>query len=64
MPNNRNEFWTRYYAQLKGRKIIDAGLNADGWPFFKLDDGKVIEVSQDPEGNGPGFLFGLPDPVR
>jgi hypothetical protein len=23
----------------------------------------VVEVSRDPEGNGPGFLFGLPTPA-
>jgi hypothetical protein len=41
----------------------------DGFPAFELlmDDGAhgyiaTIEVSQDPEGNGGGFLFGLNQP--
>lgn len=29
----------------------------------RTQDGQTVElaISQDPEGNGPGFLFGLPD---
>ena len=36
------------------------------WPTFTAKKGKdtfTLEVSQDPEGNGEGFLFGLPDVV-
>jgi len=48
-----------------GAKIVSAGTK-DDFPFFVLEHptlGKfTIEVSQDEEGNGPGFLFGLPDP--
>lgn len=55
--------WLKEYIKpLEGRKIIKTGVNKDGYPFFILDDKTKIEVSQDEEGNGPGFLFGLPDP--
>lgn len=59
--------WLRtYIAPLKGRTIKGVGVSDDGFPYFDLDDGSRIEVSQDEEGNGPGFLFGLPrpEPVR
>lgn len=56
------EFYDRYYRQLIGRKITGIGCTADGFWFFTLDDGAHIEISQDEEGNGPGFLFGLPIP--
>lgn len=55
-------YMKKYYKHLEGRKILKTGLNKEGFPFFTLDDGSRIEVSQDPEGNGPGFLFGLPEP--
>ena len=63
-----NSYMEKYYGFLKGAKIIGAGLHDDGefeWPYFKIEkDGQEfeVEVSQDPEGNGPGFLFGLPRP--
>jgi hypothetical protein len=55
--------WTvRYLNSLVGHTIDRVGVTDDGFPFFKLDDGTVVEVSRDSEGNGPGFLFGLPEP--
>lgn len=58
-------FWARYYKQLEGGVIGKTGFTDDGFPFFavKLKDGTEVlcEISQDPEGNGPGFLHGLPD---
>ena len=57
-----DDYMKKYYKGLEGRKIIKTGVNSEGFPFFTLDNKAVIEVSQDPEGNGPGFLFGLPDP--
>lgn len=66
MGKNERSYYTRYYAGLKGLTITKTGVSADGFPFFeaKAKDGTKykIEVSQDPEGNGPGFLFGLPTP--
>jgi hypothetical protein len=56
------EFYYRYYKQLLGRKIINIGCTEDGFWYFKLDNGLQIEISCDEEGNGPGFLFGLPHP--
>ena len=64
------EFWKRYYRQLEGATILrfagmddsDETSHGDGFPSFivKLKSGEVIglQVSQDEEGNGGGFLFG------
>lgn len=60
--NGRNEWMRRYLKPLEGRTIKATGITPDGFPFFELDDGAVIEVSRDAEGNGPGWLFGLPQP--
>jgi len=61
------KWFKRYYGQLVGMTVVKAGIGEvdefgdEGFPFFilKAKDGtKVkIEVSQDQEGNGPGFLF-------
>lgn len=60
-----------YYGQLEGATIktfsigVDEEMN-DDYPTFTviLKDGTEvqIEISQDEEGNGPGFIFGLPFP--
>ncbi len=60
------EFYQKYYNQLKGFKIesfdmVDSGEEyVKDFPCFVLTKGKqklVVEVSQDEEGNGGGFLF-------
>ena len=65
--------WTKRYLQpLVGCQVVSVGTTGDGdgnWPtiaFQALDSGEIFtcEISRDPEGNGPGFIFGLPDPVR
>jgi hypothetical protein len=71
------EFYKRYYNQLVGSTIIEfVGMNLSDedkrlgmgpeFPCFKvrLKDGTygLIEVSRDEEGNGGGFIFGLPLP--
>lgn len=56
-------FLKKYIKHLEGKKIEKTGVSKDGFPFFTLDDGSKIEVSRDEEGNGPGFLFGLPRPT-
>ena len=63
----RTAWLIKYYRQLIGMTVMGAGIGKvdefgdGGFPFFilKAKDGtKVkIEVSQDEEGNGPGFLF-------
>jgi len=60
-----------YYSALNGATIVRfLGTDEDefggrGFPMFevKLANGELVElvVSQDEEGNGGGFLFGLPD---
>ena len=65
----KNDFWSKYYGSLVGAKIISFdGMNTDGdlgdgFPTFTVlfADGTKdkIEISQDPEGNGGGFIFGL-----
>jgi hypothetical protein len=64
------KFYTDYYSQLIGGKITGFHLTlgeGELWPTFTVKVGKktyTIELSQDEEGNGPGFLFGLPTPKK
>lgn len=60
---SEKDWLKKYMKYLEGKKIVKTGVNKEGFPFFTLDDGSKIEVSRDPEGNGPGFLFGLPQPT-
>jgi len=69
-------FYEKYYKQLEGATILRFdGMNADefnpydhGFPGFlvRLADGThtTIEISRDSEGNGGGFIFGLPVPKQ
>jgi len=57
--NSEHAWVARYIAPLKGRKIVGTSVSKDGFPQLTLDDGKVLEISCDGEGNGPGFIFGL-----
>lgn len=49
------------------RQMTDEEMEENGWhtgsihanpPVFELDDGTLIYPSADPEGNGPGAIFG------
>ena len=74
MKDDTKKFWQKYYGALEGATIVKFnGMNEEGadwendaFPSFtvKFADGSlgVIEVSRDEEGNGGGFLFGLPHP--
>jgi hypothetical protein len=65
----KNDFWSKYYGSFVGAKIVsfdgmnNEGYLGDGFPTFTVlfADGTkdTIEISQDPEGNGGGFIFGL-----
>jgi hypothetical protein len=66
-----NKFFSKYYGSLVGATIISFDGMAesdigDGFPTFtvKFANGEIgqIEISQDAEGNGGGFMFGLPMP--
>ena len=64
-----NEYFTRYYGQLRGATILHYvplledgdGPMAEEWPQFllRLESGEEVwlTISRDPEGNGPGFAF-------
>jgi hypothetical protein len=61
-----------YFGQLVGATITDFIFAKDEemgeyWPTFKvkLADGREVEIelSQDEEGNGPGWIFGLDKPA-
>jgi hypothetical protein len=62
-------YFKSYYGDLVGAKILsfegmqDDGSGGDGFPtftvLFKSGDIGKIQISQDPEGNGGGFIFGL-----
>ncbi len=69
--SEREKFWHDYYGQLDGAKIVRfLGMMTDefgfgeGFPAFEVvtsaGEHLAIEISQDPEGNGGGFIFGLP----
>ena len=76
MAKSQEQRWAEgYYGALVGltvRKVEIVcdesaehyGMPVEWWPTITLvaDDGEefVVEVSRDPEGNGAGFLFGLP----
>lgn len=66
MRNAERDFYRKYYAQMVGGRVIQTGVTTDGFPLLvlKMPSGTTYqcELSQDPEGNGPGFLFGLPTP--
>ena len=67
--------WTeKYYGQAVGMTIVGCAVHEDElgcWVRYfcerKTPTGGLelfeLELSQDPEGNGPGFLFGLPNVV-
>jgi hypothetical protein len=61
----------KYYSFLKGAKIINVEIFEDdlftgtdqNWPVIIIEkNGQTFELqlSRDEEGNGPGFMFGLP----
>lgn len=60
-----SDTWMEQYLKpMVGGKIIAVGVSEDGFPWFRIEHPEhgilTVEVSQDGEGNGPGFLFGLP----
>jgi hypothetical protein len=59
-----------YYKSLVGCKVVGVKARYDEydnsfWTVLVLEDKDKntfdCELSQDPEGNGPGFMFGLPE---
>ena len=71
------EYLTKYYKTLVGLTITDVAVVPDldgneidpwgeNWLVIEATSPKGeryrLEVSRDPEGNGPGFIFGLPRP--
>ena len=64
---NEKNFYELMMRHMIGGVITEVGQDEDGFLWFEFDrDGEVFrcEVSQDEEGNGPGFLFGLPCPYK
>ena len=67
---NEHDWAKKYYQGAVGFTITAACMSADGFPVLickRKQKGKKqetirIEVSMDEEGNGAGFLFGLPVP--
>lgn len=66
------EFLREYLKPLVGGTITSVGVNeeddngfAEAWPKITVKKGAQtyeLEISRDEEGNGPGFVFGLPLP--
>jgi len=64
-----HDFLQRYYRQLEGRTVVGTRIEGEvygeeGFPVLVLDNGWRVIVQRDPEGNGPGFLAGLPRPAQ
>ena len=68
---HQQKWCQKYYEQLVGAKIVKVESVIDdemGWPEVwtrihaesATGEQIVLEISRDEEGNGPGFLFGLP----
>lgn len=64
---DEKKWLVKYYEGAIGFKIVGATLSKDGFPQLICQRGKgksreeiCLEVSRDEEGNGAGFLFGLP----
>lgn len=72
MTVTTQEAWIKkYMGSMVGGKIVGVGVTdkdfeREGFPYFLIEHPKHgdlrVEVSSDEEGNGPGFLFGLPVP--
>jgi hypothetical protein len=72
MPKLKADFWTLYYSELEGATILNFvemrkdEFGGSDFPIFlvKFSSGFIgeIQISQDEEGNGGGFVFGLPFP--
>jgi len=68
-----SDFWNSYYSELEGATILkfvemrSDEFGGSNFPVFlvKFSNGSIgeIEISQDEEGNGGGFIFGLPLPA-
>ena len=69
------DFWLRgYYSSLINCRVVGVKVNSqvddygqELWPVIVFEDASgeqfECEISRDPEGNGAGFLFGLPQYV-
>ena len=48
---------------VKMRPMTDEEMEAEGWTqsttVLVLNDGTLLYASMDPEGNGPGYIFGI-----
>jgi hypothetical protein len=67
--NQEKAYYEGYYSGLVGATVTSVECSIeDGAVWTKImavngdGDDLELEVSRDPEGNGPGFIFGLPDP--
>lgn len=74
--DTERKWMIEYLTPLVGTTITEVGVTeadefGSAYPYFKTRkaatrtaeaEEMTIEVSQDEEGNGPGFLFGLPSP--
>jgi hypothetical protein len=74
--DKERKWMIEYMTPMVGTTITEVGVTeadefGSAYPYFKTRkpatataeaEEMTIEVSQDEEGNGPGFLFGLPSP--
>lgn len=63
------DFLKNYYSGIRGGRVVGIVIDHDDytgelWPVLMIEVGGQTfkcELSRDPEGNGPGFMFGLPE---
>ena len=71
LADQDKEWKLKYYSFLKGARIVNVEIFEDelftgpdqNWPVIIIEkDNQLFElqISRDEEGNGPGFMFGLP----
>ena len=71
LADQDKEWKLKYYSFLKGARIVNLEIFEDelftgsdqNWPVIIIEkDNQLFElqISRDEEGNGPGFMFGLP----
>ena len=52
--DTKNKIARAFEKKVKGKKIAFVGYDSENFPYLALDDGSVIFIQRDDEGNGAG----------